>query len=206
MTGTLVSPETTLGSAPSIPAATTRQSGSKASSSFNGAARRWMPATPTSGKLFVETPISRATASASSSAGRSDVPPESAPTRPPEGSGAPSPGDERAAGGTQRDFGEGFPDPCFVLGGVAADDHTSAGLQERGADLRDLGRGFARGVDDLGDALAVLASGVEDGERIQGSALRRPGDVRRPTRETGRLSPRRPGFLPGCFGSLCIAW
>jgi hypothetical protein len=57
-TGTATRAEITLGSAPSHAAATTTQSGSKARISSRGAARRWIPATPTSWKLSTVTPIS----------------------------------------------------------------------------------------------------------------------------------------------------
>jgi hypothetical protein len=82
--------------------------------------------------------------------------------------------DERASGGAQRDFEEGVMDLRLVFGSVAADDHTSAGLQERGTDLGDLGRIFARGVDDFGNTFAVLTAGVEDGETVQVAYLAGP--------------------------------
>ena len=70
--GTPVSPPTALGSAPSMPATTTRQSA--ASRVSRDASSRWMPATPTSVTRVTAAPLTRAVNAASAATGPSDVP------------------------------------------------------------------------------------------------------------------------------------
>ncbi len=54
-----------------------------------------------------------------------------------------------------------------MLGIEATDEDALRVLKNGGADLRDLGGGFAGGVDDLGDSLAAYAAQVQGGELVE---------------------------------------
>src|SRR5699024_9486364 len=84
-TGALICPATTVGRAPSIPAATTTQAASR--SSGRRESRRCRPAIPMSASSRVGRPGWRAVSSASRATGRSLVPAQATTTRPPVGSG-----------------------------------------------------------------------------------------------------------------------
>src|SRR5690625_2697709 len=84
-TGALTRPATTLGSAPSIPAATTITRARRSRSKW--ASTRCSPATPTSMTKSVGLPRYRAVISASLATRRSEVPAASTTTRPPLGAG-----------------------------------------------------------------------------------------------------------------------
>src|SRR6185436_14327153 len=78
--GTPTSPPTTLGSAPSIPATTTRQS--EATRSARAASTRCSPETPTSVTTCTPAPYTRAVSAASAATGASEVPADTTVTRP----------------------------------------------------------------------------------------------------------------------------
>ena len=79
-TGREVSPATTDGNAPSMPAMTITQSASSIRARWSSS--RWTPATPTSRTESIRIPRAAAVTSASSATGRSDVPADTTATVP----------------------------------------------------------------------------------------------------------------------------
>lgn len=85
--GTPTRPPTTEGSAPSIPATTTRQSAF--SSAGRTASKRCSPDTPTSVTTWTPAPNTRAVSAASAATGASEVPADTTVTRPREAGSGP---------------------------------------------------------------------------------------------------------------------